>query len=261
MRANVTRVSILGAMLLLGAGLAHADAIAIGNGAFNSNATGSLGQDPNLVGNGSDISVYLNGNSSSITNQFLLILLVPNDTTNLFASNPLGTITTYPNYPSTTGQHAGTSAFASSGFGLGTGTATFVAGGFWGSFTPTAGAKLSDFLGPALSDSYNGTNFTGFDSSVSVTATGFGVYAFTVTSGAVAKGGLVDVTIPGGVAKGSIFDAIDDNGDTPAFTNAGGTTVGASVDVPVPETSSLLLLSAALSGLAVVSGVRQRETA
>ena len=110
---------------------AHAGIINIGNGATGSNPRGTSGPgDPNLIGTGSDISIEVQG-STSINNQVLLTILVPNDTTNLFGTtNPLGTITTYPSFPNTSPTGTGSSAFTGAGFGLGSGTALTRVTGF-----------------------------------------------------------------------------------------------------------------------------------
>ena len=87
------------ALAVVGATPAVAGVITIGNGAGGTNATGLVGLgDPNLIGNSGNISIYLNG-SGSISNDVLLALLVPNDSTDLFGStNPLGTIDSYANH-------------------------------------------------------------------------------------------------------------------------------------------------------------------
>jgi len=237
---RLTNKVILAALIVILAGswqLAKADAIDIGNGAGNGNATGSLGLSPNPVGSGSDISVYVHG-SGSITNDLLLVVMIPNDSTDLFgATDPLGTITVYSPYSSyPVGSTTGTSsAFTGTGFGLGTGTATYAGNGFWGDVTGGGGTKVSDFLGAGLSSSVNLSNMEGFSSSVGVTSTSYGVYTFLVTTGSVPKNGLVDIQISGGLPIGSSLSVEDDNGDANAWTNAGGVNGG------VPEPSSLML--------------------
>jgi hypothetical protein len=139
----------------------EAGTINIGNGATGSNPTGTSGPgDPNLIGTGSDISIEVQG-SASITNQVLLTILIPNDTTDLFGgTNPLGTITTYPSFPDTSPTGTGSSAFTGTGFGLGSGTGTYQGNGFWGDFTAAPGSpKLADFLDSNFNSSNNGPNF------------------------------------------------------------------------------------------------------
>lgn len=64
------------------------------NGACSTNCDGS----PNLLGNGSDLGFYIPSNTASAAEE-LLVLLIPNDTTNLFTTDPLGTINVYDPYP------------------------------------------------------------------------------------------------------------------------------------------------------------------
>ncbi len=233
----------------------RAGTINIGNGATGNNPLGANApQDPVWVGNGSDVSISVQG-SGSITNEVLLTLLVPNNTTDLFGTtDPLGTITTYPSFPTLSPTGTGSSAFTCTGFGLGSGTATCTAGeGFWGDFTGSPSAFLSDFLDSSFNSSNNFTNFTGFDASLGVpslsSVTNYGVYTFAITTGALTpdKGSkpLVDIMIPGGLPQGSILAAIDDNLDSTVWTNDGG------VNSAVPEPSSLILIGAGLLGMIV----------
>jgi hypothetical protein len=243
-------------MLWVGILPAQAGVINIGNGATGSNPEGTSGSgDPNLIGKGSDISIEVQG-SASITNQALLTILVPNDTTDLFgASNPLGTITTYPSFPSLSPKGTGSAAFTGTGFGLGSGMGTYKGNGFWGDFTAAPGSpKLSDFLDSNFNSSNNGPNFTGFDASLGVPSlanvTQYGVYTFAITTGPLSSFGLVDIMIPGGLPQGSVAVALDDNLDSTVWTNAGG--VNTAAPPAVPEPASLSLLSAGLIGLGIL---------
>ncbi len=92
---------LLAALLAVAVGLgsqAYAGTINIGDGATGINPTGlNTPLDPVLVGNGTDISVFLQG-SASISNSFLLALVVPNDTNGSNIDNP-GAIKIYNPFP------------------------------------------------------------------------------------------------------------------------------------------------------------------
>lgn len=239
-------------VLLVGAwSLTMADPINIGNGFIGTDATGSLGTDPNSVGNGSDISVYPHG-SASITNDFLLVFIVPNNngngTTSIFSTDPLGTITVYNPYPGGVGSTSGTSsAFASSGeFGL-TKPPYTGSDGYFGNITGSSGTKVGSYIGAGLSNSINLSKVEGFSSSAGVNATSFGVYALLVTSGPVPSGALVDIMIPGGLPLGTSMALVTDTGDANPWTTAGG--VDAAPHTVTPEPASLLLFGSGLLGL------------
>ena len=86
-------------------GVAQAGTINIGNGASGSNPLGqNTPQDPVLIGNGKSISIAVQG-SAMVSDQILLAILIPNDTTNVFGGvNPIQTVTKYANgLPTPTG--------------------------------------------------------------------------------------------------------------------------------------------------------------
>jgi hypothetical protein len=252
MRIQKRSVSLAGMAFVLatlfgGWGGAIAGIINIGNGASGSDPTGTNCPpcDPVLVGSGSDISIEVQG-SASITNQVLLGILIPNNTTNLFGGiDPLGTITVYSSFPGGP-THLGSSAFTGTGFGLGSGSASYN-NGFWGAFSTTPiSNKLNAFLDSNFSNSNNAMNFVAFDNSLGITAADFGVYTIAITTGPLTgKGnvGLVDIQIPGGLPLGSILVALDDNLDSTVWTNAGG------VNRRVPEPATLALLGLAFAGM------------
>jgi hypothetical protein len=263
MRRRFLPILVVG---LAGWSLATAGTINIGNGATGSDPTGTGCPpcDPVLVGTGKDISIEVQG-SASITNQVLLAILIPNDTTDLFGTtDPLGTITPYPSFspPSTPGTagSAGSSAFTGTGFGLG-GTASYAGNGFWGDITGST-TKLAAFLDSNFNSSNNMPNFLGFDSGLGLSGvTEFGVYTFAVTTGPLApnKGnvGLVDIQIPGGLPQGSIAVALDDNLDSTVWTNDAGVNVGSTS--PIPEPATMLLMGTALFGLGLGRALRKNR--
>lgn len=263
--AKIKRAVLLPVAALCWAGLASAGVINIGDGATGSDPTGTNCPpcDPVLVGNGSDLSIEIQG-SAVVNNQVLLALLIPNDTTDLFgAVNPLGTIKIYGNGVPGSSTGTGSSAFTGTGFGLGGGTATYLGNGFWGSFaTPVSPNKtLSAFLDTNFSSSLSSSNFIAFDNSLGVLSLHnvpeFGVYTFAITTGALStkKGNkpLIDIQIPGGLAQGSIAVALDDNNppDSTVWTNAGGVNLpgggGGGGGGRVPEPGSIILLGSCLA--------------
>ncbi len=247
-------VGIAGMAVFAAAVPAGAGVITIGNGAGGTNATGLLGTgDPNLIGNSGNISIYLNG-SGSVSKDVLLALLVPNDSSDLFAStNPLGTIESYANYSAyPKGAITGSSAFVGTGFNLGTGSAHYKSNGFWGDYSPlnqfAPSGKNAGFLGTAFNNSNSGTNFVGFDSNLnpSIAASDYGVYTFLITTNeALSSGGLINIEIPNGLPVGSILAAYSDNGDSTVWTNDGGvntlfpTPYPAGGPLPIPATLPL----------------------
>src|ERR1700688_970602 len=112
----------------------------IGAGAGTPCAMGCAG-DPNLIGSGNTVDVFQNsGGADTLSSPLLLILAVPNDTTNLFASNPISGVSFINAYPGGS-TVAGTSAFATAGtYGL----KAAVSGGFFGVMGP--GNEVYGFL-------------------------------------------------------------------------------------------------------------------
>lgn len=222
----------------------------IGAGAGTPCAMG-CGGDPNPIGSGNTVDVFQNSNGApALKTPLLLILSVPNDTTNLFASNPISGVSFTNPYPGGS-TVAGTSAFATAGtYGL----KSAVSGGFFGVMGP--GQEVYSFLtltGPAdKSNSF--TNFSGVDQAQNgITATGFGVYAFALSGGKLGPNGLANITFgSGALPRGTFVDAYGQTNtklfDTP-FTESGLTNT-------TPEPASMLLLG---TGFVAFGGMLRRR--
>lgn len=217
----------------------------IGPGAGTSCATGCAGE-PNLLGTGSGVDVYLTSASGSLSQPVFLILGIPNNTTNLFTTSPITGVDYYAPYPGGT-PAAGGSAFATAGtYGL----KSAVAGGFFGDMT--AGSEVYSFLGlEGPTDHSNSfTNWAGAELSINdITAADFGIYVFALSGQDLGGKDLIDLLFPGGLPLGTLAVAYGQAGsgkhlmiyDT-AFTESG------LVDGKntVPEPGSLLLLGSGL---------------
>jgi hypothetical protein len=258
-------------------GLAFAGTINIGDGAAGVNPLGTLApQDPVLVGDGTNLSVSIQG-SAEVTDHILLALLIPNNTTDFFGGvNPLGAITIYPDFPGAPAATPGSSAFVGAGGFIGLGasgmTGTDQGSGFWGVYDTTTTSELNDFLDPYFSNSNNTTNFTAFDASLGVAAlsnvTNYGVYTLMLTTGAMTSDNgnkaLVDIAIANGLPLGTIAVALSDRPDSTVWTNAGGvnkTLIVSITDDPIatPEPASLFLIGSALTTLGARRWRKQRS--
>lgn len=230
----------------------------IGPGAGTSCAKGCAGE-PNLLGTGSDVDIYLTSGSGSLNQPVFLILGVPNDTTDFFTTDPISSLNYYASYPSGT-PTPGNSAFATKGtYGL----KGPVADGFFGDMTKGSIYSFLDLNGPT-NNSNSFKNWAAADFGIDgITAADFGIYVFALSGEDLAGKGLIDILFPGGLPLGTFVVAYGESGsckhlkiyDTP-FTESGMTNGSTGA---VPEPGSLLLLGSGLLLTAIL--LRRRATA
>ena len=227
----VAWIAVLGMPLLQGQATLH-----IGFGAGTPCAMG-CGGEPNLSGSGgsSVIDIFQNqGGAGNITNP-LLLLAIPNDTTNLnFTITGETDINPYPGGTST----AGSGAFLN----------------FTPNFNAGSGADVYSFVGLGGSGSKS-DNFGNLQSAelakTGINATSFGIYEFTINT-VLGPKGLANITFSSPLPLGAYAFGSGGKFDTP-FTESG---LINGTPAATPEPGAIVLLSTCLAFL--IFSQRQR---
>jgi len=236
----------------------------VGSGAGTPCAIGSCfvynGNEVNSLGDGDKLSIYENAAnevvSASANKPLLLILAIPNQTTNYFASNPISNVTFYDSYPTAFNSNSGTagSSFIPTAGVYGLNGPGAENQSFFGSMTSS---NIYTFLNLAepTNNSNSFTNLKAAELAVNgIVATSFGIHVFAIKNDAAASAdrilnghGLANITFNSGALPAGTFamaygfkgNFAAGNGkvfSTP-FTQAGLTRV------PEPQVLSLFVLA------------------
>lgn len=220
----------------------------IGPGFGTPCAMGCAGDPNGITGSVVDIFQQSGGMNATLGQPVFLIIGIPNDTTNLFATVPINGVT----FINGTVMTPGSPAFATGGT---LGLKAAVSGGFFGSMTSS---DVYTFLflpvgAQTINDSESFVNWSGADlSRLGITASNFGIYVFALTSGVnIGPNGFINITFSSPLPLGSYAVAFGENSSgtsfaTP-FTQAGQV---------VPEPATLTLFGSGMIGLALF--VRRR---
>ena len=210
----------------------------------------------NDIAAGNTVSIYQNQQSqpvsASANKPLLLILAIPNQTTNYFSSNPISNVTFYNSYPNLATTAAGSASFAPAGkYGL-SGPDPVAGDSFYGSMNS---GDIYSFLTlqPPTNNSASFTNFKAAELALNnIVATSFGIHVFAIknnATGVLAGKGLVNITFNSGALPAGTFAlAYGQKGTSvfsTAFTNSGLTAGGGT---PTPEPATLSLFALALTG-------------
>lgn len=193
----------------------------VGAGAGTPCATGGCfvyGNEVNSLGAGNTLSIYENSAGKTVaataSKPLLLILAIPNQTTNYFASNPIANVTFYNPYPAAFDNNTGVagSAFIPTAgiYGL-TGPGP-VDQSYFGSMTSS---NIYTFLSLAepTNNSNSFTNLKAAELAVNGTvATSFGIHVFAIKNNAAVAGdrilagkGLANITFNSGALPAGTF--------------------------------------------------------
>ena len=228
----------------------------------NAQITG-CGGDPNIV-TGNHVTIYQNsGGASPLIQPQLLFFAVPNDTTDIFGgTDPISTVTYTNPFPGGTVTTGSSGAIGAGQFGINDRPAgsTF----FYGNMTSGDIYSFLGLSGPGVDASNNVSNYMTEDVALGVTADNWGIYGVALSGQTLDANGVVDALLSTLLPKGTLAAAYGKDGpgaDAKVYVNpfteadviAGGT------PLPVPEPSTLSLMSLGAVGLALLGAIRARR--